>query len=73
MNEIYVDIRKESEWLRNYFDGDFVSIDKLLNCLDDLHCENEKLKEDKLDIEQVIERYEKREHEILDRVKEFWS
>lgn len=36
MNEVYIDIRKENEWIRKYFTADFVSIDQLLNCIEDL-------------------------------------
>ena len=36
MNEVFIDMRKENEWIRKYFNADFVSIDQLLNCIEDL-------------------------------------
>ena len=45
MNEVFVDIRKENQWIRKYFDTDFVSIDRLLACIEDLDGEIEHQKE----------------------------
>lgn len=47
MDEVYIDIRKENGWIKKYFNNaDFVSIAKLLNCIEELDSdlENEKLK-----------------------------
>ena len=73
MNEVFIDIRKENEWIRKYFNTDFVSIDSLLSCIENLDGELETLKEAKQDIEKVKDFYEKREKELLSKVKEFWS
>ena len=72
MNEVFIDMRKENEWVRKHFNADFVSIDKLIGCIEDLDKEIEKLKEDKEDIDEVRNFYEKREKEILSRVKEWY-
>lgn len=45
MNEVYIDIRKENEWIRKYFNTDFVSIDNLLSIIEDLDTEIGMLKE----------------------------
>jgi len=72
MNEVFIDMRKENEWVRKHFNVDFVSIDKLIGCIEDLDGEIENLKEQKQDIDEVREFYEKREKEILSRVKEWY-
>ena len=59
MNEVYIDIRKENSWIKQYFDTDFVSIDKLLAVIEDLDSEIEVLKEKIEDLEKSEqERYE---------------
>lgn len=68
MNEVFVDMRKENEWIRKYFTADFVSIDKLLACIEDLDSTISVLKENQEDVEKVRDFYEKREKEILSRV-----
>ena len=45
MNEVYIDVRKENEWIRKYFNADFVSIEQLLATIEDLDSEIENLKE----------------------------
>ena len=45
MNEVYIDMRKENEWIKKYFDTDFVSIESLLNCIEDLDIKIDSLKE----------------------------
>ena len=72
MNEVYIDMRKENEWVRKYFNADFVSIDNLISCIENLDCEIGHLKENQEDIEKVREFYEKREKELLSRVKEWY-
>ena len=72
MNEVFIDMRKENEWIKKHFNADFVSIDQLLSCIEDLDGEISKLKEEKEDIEEVRNFYEKREKELLERVKEFY-
>ena len=44
MNEVYIDMRKENKWISKYFTKDLVSIDELLNCIEDLDSEIEGLK-----------------------------
>ena len=73
MNEVYIDMRKENEWIKKYFNADFVSIDQLISCIENLDSELEHLKENQEDIEKVREFYENREKELLSRVKEFWN
>ena len=46
MNEVYVDMRKENEWIRKYFDADFVSVSQLLDCIENLDGEIDNLKEE---------------------------
>jgi len=72
MNEVFIDMRKENEWVKKYFNADFVSIDNLISCIEDLDFEIEHLKENQEDIEKVREFYEKREKELLSRVKEWY-
>lgn len=45
MDEVYVDMRKENEWIRKYFHADFVSVSQLIGCIEDLDGEIELLKE----------------------------
>jgi hypothetical protein len=72
MNEVYIDMRKENEWIKKHFNADFVSIDQLISCIENLDSEIEHLKENQEDIEKVREFYEKREKELLSRVKEWY-
>ena len=73
MNEVFIDIRKEDEDIKKYFiNADFVNIERLINCIEDLDSEVKKLKEEQEDIEKVREFYEKREKELLSRVKEWY-
>lgn len=44
MDEVYIDIRKENEWIRKYFTTDSVSIKQLLGCIEDLDGDIEELK-----------------------------
>ena len=54
MNEVYIDIRKENEWIRKYFNTDFVSIEQLLATIEDLDGEIENLKEKYEDLEEDL-------------------
>ena len=36
MNEVYIDIRQENEWIRKYFTTDWVSVKQLLDCIEEL-------------------------------------
>lgn len=72
MNEVYIDMRKENEWIKKYFNADFVSIDQLISCIENLDSEIEHLKENQEDVEKVREFYEKREKELFSRVKEWY-
>lgn len=56
MEDIYVDIRNANDWIKKYFNSDFVSVDQLISCIEDLDSEVEVLKEQ-------IEEYEKTEEE----------
>lgn len=72
MNEVFIDMRKENEWVKKYFNADFVSIDNLISCIENLDSELEHLKENQEDIEKVREFYENREKKLLSRVKEWY-
>ena len=54
MDEIYIDIRKENEWIRKYFNTDFVSIETLLATIEDLDGEVENWKEEYEDLEEDL-------------------
>lgn len=59
MENVYVDIRKENETIREYFyDKDFVSIDTLLNAIDDLLFQIGKMKEEKEPDEDTWNKYD---------------
>ena len=45
MDEVYIDMRKENEWIRKYFNGDLVSIEELIGCIENLDGEIEHWKE----------------------------
>lgn len=45
MNEVYIDIRKENEWIKKYFDTDLVSINKLVDVIENLDDTINNLKE----------------------------
>lgn len=45
MNEVYIDMRKENEWIRKHFDKDLVSIEELLDKIEDLDSDVEYWKE----------------------------
>lgn len=63
MNEVFIDIRKENEWIRKHFENkDFVSIDDLVNCIENLI----------LEIDNMKEKYEDEIETIKDNVKEWW-
>lgn len=56
MNEVFIDIRKENEWIRKYFENkDFVSIDDLLTCIENLDSDVEHWKEKYQDLEQDLQ------------------
>ena len=46
MNEVFIDMRKENEWIKKYFNADFVSIDQLLGVIEDLDGKIEDLKDE---------------------------
>ena len=47
MDEIYVDMRYQNRWIQKYFPNkDFVSIDELIGCIEDLDSEIDHLKEE---------------------------
>lgn len=45
MDEVYVDMRYQNDWIKKYFNADFVSVAQLLGCIEDLDGEIENLKE----------------------------
>ena len=70
MNEVYIDMRKENEWVRKYFYTDFVSIDSLISCIEDLDTKIDRYKKQQEDVEEVIEFYEKRIRELTTGLRE---
>lgn len=58
MEKILVDIREENESIRDYFKNkDLVSVDDLLNAIDDLICERDNLEEKLEDKEEEPDAY----------------
>lgn len=55
MNEVYIDMRKENEWIRKYFNKDLVSIEELIGCIEDLDSEVERLEEKYEDLVRDVE------------------
>lgn len=56
MNEVYIDMRKENDWIRKYFkDKDFISIEELICCIEDLDGEVDHWKEKYQDLEQDLQ------------------
>lgn len=45
MDEVYIDMRYQNDWIKKYFNADFVSISQLIGCIEDLDGEIELLKE----------------------------
>ena len=45
MNEVFVDVRKESSMIREYFNTDLVTVEELIVAIEDLSGEIEHLKE----------------------------
>ncbi len=45
MNEVFIDMRYQNDWIKKYFNADFVSIEQLIGCIEDLDSEIEELKE----------------------------
>ena len=54
MDEVYIDMRNENEWIRKYFDKDWVSIEELLATIEDLDSEIENWKEKYEDLEEYL-------------------
>lgn len=48
---VYVDIRNENDSIKDLFSKDFVSVDDLLDCIDDLNYQLDKLKEEIEDLQ----------------------
>lgn len=45
MNEVFIDMRYQNDWIKKYFNADFVSVEQLIGCIEDLDGEIESLKE----------------------------
>ena len=55
MEEVFIDIRKENSWIRElFFDKDFVSISDLINEIEDLLGDIDRLKDEKKDLEEKL-------------------
>ena len=46
MSELFIDMRKENEWIRKHFDADYVSVEAVLNLIEDLDAEIDHLREE---------------------------
>lgn len=56
MDEVFIDMRDKNWWIKKYFDNkDFVSIDDLIGCIEDLDGEAEHWKEKYEDLMQDLE------------------
>lgn len=53
MKNVYID-SGESIWLKEYFKGDFVTVDEIISACEDLIIENKELKQDIEDLEQNL-------------------
>ena len=69
MNEVYIDMRKENKWISKYFTKDLVSVSDLLDCIEDLDSENEKLK---LEIEELKTPNEDPDDDFMQLAKNRW-
>lgn len=54
MNNVYIKKEELNEWLAKYFIGDLISIDDLLNKMEDMDCEIDNLKEKIEDMEEQL-------------------
>ena len=46
MDEVYIDMRYQNDWIKKYFNADFVSIEQLIGCIEDLDGKIEELKDE---------------------------
>ena len=46
MDEVFIDMRYQNDWIKKYFNADFVSIEQLISCIEDLDGEIEELKDE---------------------------
>lgn len=69
MNEVYIDMRKQNRWISKYFTKDLVSVSDLLDCIEDLDSENEKLK---LEIEELKTPNEDPDDDFMQLAKSRW-
>lgn len=55
MDEVFIDMRDKTWWIKKYFENkDFVSIEDLIGCIEDLDGEAEKWKEKYEDLEEDL-------------------
>lgn len=81
MDEVFIDMRKQNRWIQKYFaNKDLVSVDDLLNCIEDLDGEIDHWKEKYEDLENdVKENYkfvgseEPDWHDIQDHEPSWWT
>ena len=69
MNEVYIDMRKENKWISKYFTKDLVSIDELLNCIEDL---DSKISDLELEIEELKTPDEDPDDDFMQKAKDSW-
>ena len=57
MNEVFVDVRKESSMIREYFNTDLVTVEELIVAIEDLSGEIEHLEERIKELKEYKEQY----------------
>lgn len=57
MNEVFVDVRKESSMIREYFKADLVTVEELIVAIEDLSDEKEHLEERIEELKEYKEQY----------------
>lgn len=55
MDEIFINIKYQNEWIRKYFTKDFITINELIGVIEDLDSEVEYLKEQIQDMKEEHE------------------
>ena len=55
MEQVLIDIRKESHWIKSKFKNkDFITLKDLMDTLENLICDNDTLEEEKKDLENKL-------------------
>ena len=54
MDEVFIDMRYQNDWIKKYFNADFVSVSQLIGCIEDLADKVEHLEEEKEELKENI-------------------